>query len=89
LAAAYTLRHPERLKSAILADPWGMVDRPEDIQERFNIPFWVATLFSILKHFNPLAIVRASGPLGPGLLQRSRPDILRKYQDLGKKKGLK
>ena len=83
LAAAYTLKHPERLASTILADPWGMVDRPEDIQQHFNIPFWVSMIFSVLKHFNPLAMVRATGPLGPRLLQRARPDIFRKYQELG------
>jgi pimeloyl-ACP methyl ester carboxylesterase len=45
LTAAYALKHPERLKSAILADPWGMVDRPADIKQLFNIPFWVSSIF--------------------------------------------
>jgi pimeloyl-ACP methyl ester carboxylesterase len=45
LTAAYALKHPERLKSAILADPWGMAPRPADIKERFNIPFWVGIIF--------------------------------------------
>jgi pimeloyl-ACP methyl ester carboxylesterase len=45
LTAAYALKHPERLKSAILADPWGMAPRPADIKERFNVPFWVGIIF--------------------------------------------
>jgi pimeloyl-ACP methyl ester carboxylesterase len=45
LTAAYALKHPERLKSAILADPWGMAPRPADIKQRFNIPFWVGIIF--------------------------------------------
>jgi hypothetical protein len=39
----------------------------------------------VLKFFNPLAMVRASGPLGPRLLTRARPDIFRKYQEVGRK----
>jgi hypothetical protein len=42
-------------------------------------------VFSVLKFFNPLAMVRASGPLGPRLLTRARPDIFRKYQEVGRK----
>jgi hypothetical protein len=41
-------------------------------------------LCSVLKFFNPLAFLRASGPLGPRLMKRARPDIFRKYQDVGK-----
>ena len=63
LTAAYALKHPERLKSAILADPWGMAPRPTDIKERFNIPFWVGIIF---RNFTPskLGILEATHFLG-------------------------
>jgi len=31
LTASYALTHPENLEKAILADPWGMKERPTDI----------------------------------------------------------
>ena len=89
LTALYSLKYPDSLNSAILADPWGMTERPEDTEKsgvqqppRRQIPVWVRTLANLLRHFNPLWGLRAAGPWGPWLVARMRPDIMRKYEDL-------
>jgi len=82
LTALYALKHPENINVAILADPWGMTERPSEVVPRRNIPVWVKMLASILQHFNPLWGLRASGPAGPWLVTRMRPDLMRKYEDL-------
>lgn len=88
LTAAYTLRHPHQVKHAVLADPWGMPEKPTEITRRYNIPLWVRGLFTILKHFNPLWGLRASGPAGPKILTRLRPDLMRKFEGLIEEENL-
>lgn len=90
LSIAYALRHPEHVAHLILADPWGLP--PENHSRHMSnshytssrqLPFWmkaVAKLF--LGVFTPLALLRALGPWGPGLIQRARPDIRKKFQRL-------
>lgn len=78
LATSYTISHPDRIKHLILADPWGFGERPAN----FNPPLWLKTLAVILYPFtalNPLASVRAAGPLGPWLVKKMRSDIANKY----------
>jgi len=82
LTALYALKYPRHLNLAILADPWGMTERPTEVVPRRNIPLWVKALGSVLQHFNPLRGLRASGPAGPWLVTRMRPDLMRKYEDL-------
>lgn len=63
LAASYAISYPERVKHLILVDPWGFSEKPVKIQ----VPFWMKTLgvlFYPLLYFNPLATVRAAGPMG-------------------------
>ena len=82
LTALYALKYPQHFNLAILADPWGMTERPAEVVPRRNIPIWVKVLGSVLQHFNPLWGLRASGPAGPWLVTRMRPDLMRKYEDL-------
>jgi len=82
LTALYALKYPQHINLAILADPWGMTERPAEVVPRRNIPIWVKVLGSVLQHFNPLWGLRASGPAGPWLVTRMRPDLMRKYEDL-------
>ena len=82
LSALYTMEYQDRLHRTILADPWGMVDRPADIVQRMNVSRGFRAVFSIVKHFNPLWGLRASGPAGPRLMKRMRPDLMRKFEDL-------
>lgn len=83
LASAYALQHPDRVTHVILADPWGFPDRPSgnDANTRIRIPFWVKGIAYLLQPFNPLWLIRVSGPLGPRIVQRARPDIFRKYTE--------
>lgn len=83
LASAYALQHPDRVAHVILADPWGFPDRPgsdTSSASRIQIPFWIRGIAYLLQPFNPLWIVRVSGPLGPKLVKRARPDIFQKFR---------
>lgn len=56
-----------RVASLILADPWGFPSRPsgnEGSSNRIQLPFWVKGIAFMLQPFNPLWILRLSGPLG-------------------------
>lgn len=90
LASSYALQYPDQVSHLILADPWGFPDHPgkDDTNARIQIPFWVKGVAYLLQPFNPLWIVRAAGPLGPRLVQRARPDIVRKYSDTIKEADL-
>jgi len=56
IAAAYVLRHPDRVSHLILADPWGFSPRP------FN-PQGMAFKMLRLSYFNPLGFMRKCGPV--------------------------
>jgi pimeloyl-ACP methyl ester carboxylesterase len=70
LATAYALQYPDRISHLILADPWGFPELPNDNDPKNsnsrlrNLPFWVKGIAYLLQPFNPLWILRASGPLG-------------------------
>jgi len=89
LTTSYSLNYPGNLENVILVDPWGMSERPKDIEKTYNVPIWVKAVFSVVKHFNPLAGFRAVGPAGPRLVQRIRPDLMHKYEGLIEEDNLK
>lgn len=64
LASAYALQHPDNIKHLILADPWGFPERPTSDTGRIKIPFFVKAIAYVLQPFNPLWILRVSGPFG-------------------------
>merc|ERR1712106_220940 len=82
LTGLYALQHPDYINLLVLADPWGMTEKPLDWKPRRKIPEWAKALGSLLMKFNPLAGLRASGPAGPWLVSKMRPDLRRKYEDL-------
>merc|ERR1711983_96233 len=88
LTASYSIKHPEHLENIILVDPWGMSEKPTDIQQKHKIPLWARGVFTVVKHFNPLAAFRVAGPAAPSLVQRLRPDIMRKYEGLIEEENL-
>ena len=49
---------------------------------RYNIPIWLRAIFSVARHFNPLAMLRVSGPFGPSMIKRLRPDLINKFDAL-------
>lgn len=81
LASAYALEHPDRCSHLILADPWGFNEKPQDVMK--DASFVRRTIFSTLTRFSPLSMLRAAGPLGPRLVSRLRPDLGRKFADIG------
>lgn len=81
LSASYALRHPERIAHVILADPWGVQDRQSSPNRgTYRFPMWVRAVNSIFQHFNPLAVLRVTGPYGPSLVQRFRGDLREKFR---------
>ncbi|XP_076018265.1 (Lyso)-N-acylphosphatidylethanolamine lipase isoform X2 [Genypterus blacodes] len=98
LATSYAIQYPSRVSHLILVDPWGFPEQPnEDNQtqpqgqghsqgtelvKRPPPPRWVKAIVAVMSLFNPLAVIRAAGPLGPGLVNRLRPDFKRKFEDL-------
>ncbi|XP_034992179.2 (Lyso)-N-acylphosphatidylethanolamine lipase [Zootoca vivipara] len=81
LAASYSLQYPERVKHLILVDPWGFPMRPSDPAQIRTPPTWIKAVATVLGRSNPLAVLRAAGPWGPGLVQRFRPDFKQKFAD--------
>lgn len=81
LSASYALKHPERVSHIILADPWGVQDR-QNAPNRgiYKFPFWVRAVTSVFQHFNPLAVLRVTGPYGPTIIQRFRGDLREKFR---------
>lgn len=68
LAAAYALEYPDQVRHLILADPWGFPAKPPDNQLTFHVPAWVKVAAKVMSAFNPLATLRAFGPLGKCLV---------------------
>ena len=69
LACAYALRYPHRVRHLILADPWGMNEKPPPGEEPFRIPRWARFVAAMLSPFNPFSALRAAGPLGKSVIQ--------------------
>ncbi|KAG5888209.1 hypothetical protein JTB14_036220 [Gonioctena quinquepunctata] len=75
LATSYAINYPNRVQHLVLADPWGFSEVKE-------LPLWfkvLGVLFYPLSYLNPLATVRAAGPIGPWLVRKARRDISEKY----------
>lgn len=81
LSANYALKHPDHVSQVILADPWGIQERPPEDANRayFRLPLHVRMINSIFQSLNPLSILRVSGPYGPRLVHTFRSDIKEKF----------
>ncbi|KAM3866135.1 (Lyso)-N-acylphosphatidylethanolamine lipase [Diretmus argenteus] len=92
LATSYALQYPDRVTHLILVDPWGFPEPPQPggenqddqarVVKRPAHPRLAKAIVGVVTLFNPLAVIRAAGPLGPGLVNRFRPDFKRKFDDL-------
>ncbi|ALC40818.1 CG1882 [Drosophila busckii] len=80
IASSYALSYPERVRHLILADPWGFPEKPADSTNTKQIPLWVRAVARVLTPLNPLWALRAAGPFGQWVVQKTRPDIMRKFQ---------
>ncbi|XP_034560879.1 1-acylglycerol-3-phosphate O-acyltransferase ABHD5-like [Notolabrus celidotus] len=81
LSAAYTFKHPHRVKHLLLVEPWGFPSRPENPNHN-SIPVWIRAMGAVMSPFNPLAGLRLAGPLGPMLVQTIRSDFKQKYSSV-------
>lgn len=79
IASSYALTYPERVKHLVLADPWGFPEKPSEALTSKQIPFWVRAIAYALTPLNPLWALRAAGPFGQWVVQKTRPDIMRKF----------
>jgi len=81
LAGIYAIKHPEQLERLILADPWGVPSKPDDLPKETSLRWRAITsLVGMVK--SPFALLRAAGPLGQRLLKRIRPDLGNKFTAL-------
>lgn len=88
LASSYALSYPERVNQLILADPWGFPERPIEGINNKTIPLWVKAIAYALAPLNPLWALRAAGPFGQWVVEKTRPDITRKFSTLVKEVDL-
>ncbi len=71
----------DRIGHLILADPWGFPEQPKEVTSR--APWWIKFLYhAIFKHLNPLAGLRFTGPMGPKMIGRLRPDLISKFREV-------
>lgn len=81
LSASYALRHPENVSHVILADPWGIQDRQATPNRNtYRFPIWVRVANALFQSFNPLAVLRVTGPYGPSLVHKFRADLKEKFR---------
>lgn len=71
LASSYALAHPERIAHLILADPWGYPEKSIESASNIQLPTWVKIVGTVVQKFNPLAAVRAAGPIGEYQVQKN------------------
>ncbi|XP_053967369.1 (Lyso)-N-acylphosphatidylethanolamine lipase isoform X1 [Anastrepha ludens] len=79
VASSYALSYPDRVNHLILADPWGFPEKPADGTNTRQLPLWVRAIAYALTPLNPLWALRAAGPLGQWVVEKTRPDIMRKF----------
>ncbi|XP_014217327.1 protein ABHD4 isoform X2 [Copidosoma floridanum] len=79
LAASYAIEHPDKVKHLILADPWGVPEKPSEVTNQRRVPIVIKALAYMLQPLNPLWAVRFAGPLGQWLIETTRPDIVKKF----------
>lgn len=79
LGCAYALTYPDRVHHLILADPWGFPEKPKDVNTKYNVPVWVKAIAFAVQPLNPLWALRAAGPWGQWVVEKTRPDIMKKF----------
>lgn len=79
LGCSYALTYPDRVQHLILADPWGFPEKPADVNTKYNVPIWVKAIAYAVTPLNPLWALRAAGPWGQWVVEKARPDIMKKF----------
>jgi len=80
LSAVYTLKYPKKVSRLILADPWGVPQKPENAAQSST---WRGKAIHLAANVvtSPFTILRALGPVGPSLIDRFRPDLKLKFSE--------
>ena len=76
VAFSYALSYPERLQHLILADPWGLTEKPSDGKSNKYSLIGDKTGCFFSKFVNPLAILRLAGPFGQWIISCCFPEML-------------
>ena len=76
IAASYAMSYPQRVQHLILADPWGLTEKPLDgkpnkYSDRTD---QIGHFFS--KYANPLELLRIAGPFGQWVVDFSYPELV-------------
>ncbi|CAH1224725.1 ABHD4 [Branchiostoma lanceolatum] len=85
LAASYAIKHPERVKHLILAEPWGFPERTEQAAKELRAQVWCEWVpdFGWRRSYRGhLLVPNGSRPDpcdSPQLLRSARPDIRAKF----------
>ena len=84
LSLCYALKHYNTLHKLILVDPWGITEKtPEVSQWMQERPLGLKLAWgAFIKPYNPLWMLRVSGPLGPRLASKVRPDLATRFLSL-------
>jgi pimeloyl-ACP methyl ester carboxylesterase len=79
ISTTYALKYPTNIKRLLLADPWGVPEKPPGWENRLSPVF--RTIFKVVSSLSnsPLSLLRAAGPAGPALIGRVRPDLINKF----------
>lgn len=88
LASSYALVYPDHIHHLILTDPWGFPEKPSDVNQKYNVPTWVKMVAYAVQPLNPLWMIRAVGPFGQWVVEKTRPDIMRKFKGVVKDENL-
>jgi len=81
LASIYTLKYPHIILRLILADPWGVPERPENLPPPSSLRGQAIHLAANVVT-SPFSVLRALGPVGPSLIDKFRPDLTLKFADI-------
>ena len=80
LSACFALKYPTTVERIILCDPWGLSVQDAKSRNRMkNLPWFIRAYAAIATKTSPLFLLRAIGPLGPGLLPRFRKDLSKNW----------
>ncbi|PAA84893.1 hypothetical protein BOX15_Mlig033869g2 [Macrostomum lignano] len=81
LAFCYSAKYPASVAHLLLADPWGMLPPPPG----YEPPPLLRRIASVMDYWrlDPLDLLRAAGPFGPGLVRRLRGDLRNFFDDDG------
>lgn len=54
------------------------------MNQKYNVPFWVKGIAYLVQPLNPLWAIRAAGPFGKYVVEKTRPDIMKKFSPVVK-----